>query len=310
MPRPRLRYLLPATLVALAALLTAGVVVVRAITSDEGDELLKDRDFAYAAPVWENDGWIYLRRTGTDSESVGELWRVRPHTREQPVDVRYPDCPQRPPVQDLFAISDDTLGLVVSCSATNRDERTLMAYEPRTATASVLGVLPDDVYGIAWDAANKRGYGRSDDCGDGGGLVEFGAGSSSCVLGNGALFPVVDDAAGALFYVGRHCGTAQPGQVLCRWDRHAGAFRIVASGFADVTGAALHASSATIVLAGRRAGKGGLWAVDVRTGSVRRIAEQALTDPAVSPDGRYVATTDSSQNLIGDTYRLVVVRMR
>jgi hypothetical protein len=61
---------------------------------------------------------------------------------------------------------------------------------------------------------------------------------------------------------------------------------------------------------GRLAGKGGLWAVDVRTGSVRRIAEQVLTNPAVSPDGRNVVATKSSQNLIGRAYHLVVVKMR
>jgi hypothetical protein len=267
------------------------------------DELAADDDHYYSAPLWAADGWIYLLSTFEDSESWPILKRVRPGHGIVDVPVDVPGCAADSSYIDgLFPLHDEgLLGLAASCDEPDSPV-SVLAYSLKTRTATVLGEYRHrGDYSLSWrgDGAIYDAVSRFGPCGDAAGIVEIRSESETCLRGHGRL-PVAQPG-DVLDFVAESCSLDTPagsGETICRWERSTNTSVPVMEGFTSVQGFATHASG-RLVISGKRDGQAGLWLADPGR-PVRRIADEYLLDPALSPDGRTIVA-------VRNTYRSLPV---
>jgi hypothetical protein len=296
MRRPRFR-----TVAVGCAALVVSVAAWFVVTGPD-EVLAEDDDHYFSRPLWASDGWIYLLSTFDDSEAWPRLMKVRPGHKIVEVPIAVPGCDERgPAIDDVFHLpGEGTLGVLSSCDRSG-EYVTALAYTLRTGAVAVLGRYRLGLNYYGWGPVSWRGNGvmyAADRppyaCGASPSIVEIDADKATRVRACSRLPVATSD--DVLYFAAASCvpnAQAASGESLCRWDRSTGAWAQVATGFTAIDSFAVHASGRIVVSEGTN-GRDGLWLL-APDQSMRRIADELLTDPAIAPDGRSLVAIRTSR---------------
>lgn len=272
-------------------------------------------------PTWLDDGWIYFVLRVQDVYRQQEIWRAKPDTKAEQVNLPPLDGCRLTRWNNLHRLPDGRLGLVRECLTEDvrNDWSDVVAYSPETGKVETIATLGSmTVSTLTWTSDLKSGYASytSSICATVSPVTTngiqrfthpveidgrrwtidaefFRPTEESCVDDGRAYYPILlpDDKtlllAASPTSQGRSgaARTREPWHIY-RWVPGEGNPERLAQGFGDPLGFDITSDGKWAFIASSHRGKDGVWAINLSSGDVREIAIGLAKGVTISPDGK------------------------